>query len=119
MPTTVSRLTIYNGALAAVGERRLLTLTENRRSRRDLDDVWDRGGVRTCLAAGLWKFAKRTAQLNYDPDFTPSFGYQKVFDLPVDWVRWMMVCEDEYFNVPLIKYSSENGHLYCDYEIIY
>lgn len=114
-----SRLSIYNGALAALGERRLMKQTENREARRAMDDVWDRGGVRTCLAAGQWKFAMRASKWNYNPDFTAQFGYRRAFDHPTDWVRWAGVCEDEYFAVPLTMYADEAGFLFCDLDIVY
>lgn len=118
MPTP-SRLTIYQGACAIIGERKLLTTTENRLVRRELDGVWDRGGINTCLASGLWHFAKRAIQWNYDPSFTPPFGYQCVFELPSDWVRWMSVCTDSYFNQPLLQCSTEGQYFYCDLQQLY
>lgn len=96
-----------------------MTVTENRESRRALDDVWDRGGVRTCLAEGLWNFAMRSAKWDYSPDITPSFGYKRAFDHPTDWVRWAGVFEDEYQNVPLLRYVDESGFLYADLDTIY
>lgn len=117
--TTATRLSLYNGACEVVGEGALLTVTENRESRRLLDDVWDRGGVRTCLAAGLWNFARRGIQWNFNPDFTPPFGYRCAYNLPSDWVRWMAVCEDEYMQVPLLRYQDEGQYFYCDLQQIY
>lgn len=113
------RLTIYNGALGAIGDRRLLSTTENRETRRELDGVWDRGAVRTCLSHGLWKFAMRAAQWLYSPDFAPPFGFKRAFNHPADWIRWAGVCEDEFFNVPLTRYMDEAGYLFCDLDMIY
>jgi hypothetical protein len=117
--TTATRLSIYNGACSIIGERQLMTLTENRESRRALDDVWDRGGVNTCLSNGLWNFASRGIQWDYDPSFTPPFGYQCVFEHPADWVRWMMVCTDPYFQQPLLQCSDEGQFFYCDLQRIW
>ena len=44
-----SKLSIYNGALRAIGERRLASLTEDRASRRELDDAYD-DVVANCLS---------------------------------------------------------------------
>lgn len=112
--TAATRLSIYNGACAVIGERALVSTTEVRESRRALDDIWDRGGVGTCLAMGLWKFATRGIQWNFSPDFTPPWGYQCAFNLPADWVRWVAVCQDPYFSVPLIQYSNEGQFFFCD-----
>lgn len=114
-----TKLSIYQGATAALGERTIMALTENRESRRALDDVWSRNGALTCLAVALWNFAQRSAAWDYSPDFTPPFGYKRAFDHPPDWVRWTKVCEDEFQNVPLLQYVDENEYLYCDLDRIY
>lgn len=121
-----TRLSIYNGACIALGERVLQPVspgatysTENRESRRALDDVWDRGGVNTCLAMGLWNFATRGTQWNFDPDFTPPFGYQCAFNLPPDWVRWQAVCVDPYLAVPLLQYTDEGSYFFCDLQMLW
>lgn len=124
--TIATQLSIYNGACAAIGERQLQPASagatysiENRESRRALDDVWNRGGVRTCLSMGLWNFAARGVQWNYDPDITPPFGYQCAFELPEDWVRWMAVCVDPYMSSPLLQYTDEGSYFYCDLQILW
>lgn len=114
--TVATQLSIYQGACSVIGERQLQNLTENRESRRALDDLWARGGVNTCIAAGLWNFAGRGIQWNYDPTLTPAWGYQCVFEIPTDWVRWMMVCVDPYFSQPLLQYTDEGSNFYCDYQ---
>jgi hypothetical protein len=111
---TATRLSIYNGACGVIGERALVSTTEVRESRRALDDIWDRGGVNTCLSMGLWNFAARAIQWNFDPSFTPPWGFQCAFGLPTDWVRWMAVCVDPYLTVPLLQYSDEGQFFFCD-----
>lgn len=130
-PTPVTRgnptqLSIYNGACAAIGERVLQPASpgatfsnENQESRRALDDVWNRGGVRSCLSMGLWNFAARGAQWNFDPDIRPPFGFQCAFQLPIDWVRWMMVCVDPYLSAPLLQYTDEGSYFYCDLQMLF
>lgn len=114
-----SRLTLYNGALMICGERKLASLTENREPRRLLDDVWTRGAVRFCLEQGQWKFAQRTSKLIYDPSITPSFGYQRGFEKPTDWVRTTKLCSDESFTMPLLRYQEEAGFIFADMDNIY
>lgn len=109
-----TQLTIYQGACAVIGDRILQSLTENREVRRRLDDVWNRDGINTCLANGLWHFAKRAIQWNFDPSFTPGWGYQCVFEIPSDWVRWMQVAVDPYYTQPLLQCSTEGQFFYCD-----
>lgn len=119
--TVATRLSIYNGACSVIGERALVAASpgatysvENRESRRALDDIWDRGGVNTCLSMGLWNFAARGIQWNYDPSFTPPWGYQCAFGLPADWVRWRGVYQDPYMSVPMLQYKDEGSFFYCD-----
>ena len=114
-----SKLTIYNGALTVLGERKLADLTENREPRYKLDDVWDNDLIRRVLQMGQWNFAKRTVELESSPSVTPSFGYQFAFDKPSDFVRTIGVAHDEYFNIPITRYSDEASWLFCDQEKIY
>jgi hypothetical protein len=123
---TATQLSIYNGACMAIGERVLQPASpganysnENRESRRALDDVWNRGGVRACLSMGLWNFAARGVQWNFDPDITPPFGYQCAFQLPQDWVRWMAVCVDPYMSSPLLQYTDEGSYFFCDLQMLW
>lgn len=114
-----SQLDIYNGALLHVGERFLASLTEEREPRRLLDHVWATGGVNSCLEAGQWNFAMRTAQIDYDSGVQPSFGYNRAFQKPDDWRLTSSVCADEYFRSPLVRYWDEAGYWYSDLDTIY
>lgn len=114
-----SKLTIYNGALSVLGERKLANLTENREPRFKLDDVWDNDLIRRVLQMGQWNFAKRTVELQASPSVTPAFGYQFAFDKPADFVRTMGLAHDEYFNIPITRYSDEASWWFCDQETIY
>lgn len=117
MPT---QLSIYNGALNVLGERKLADLDENREPRYELDDIWDNELHQRVLQMGLWNFAARSVELAASPSVTPSFGYQFAFDKPPDdFIRTMMVCYDEYFNLPITRYSDEGQWIFCDSEVIY
>ena len=113
------RLSLYNGALFLLGERKLASLTENREPRRVLDDVWAGGAVNYCLEQGLWNFATRSAMIDYDPSYTPPFGYRYRFTKPEDYVRTAAVCTDEYFESPLTRYSDEGGAWYADIQTLF
>jgi hypothetical protein len=114
-----SKLSLYNGALREVGERKLASLSENREPRRVLDSVWDADAVRTCLSAGLWNFAKNSVQIDYSPSVEPAFGYRRAFNKPENWVRTVAVCEDAYFRCPLLGYQDEGDYWYSDLDVIY
>ncbi len=114
-----SKLTIYNGALTVLGERRLQTVTENREPRLKLDTIWDNDMVKRVLQHGQWKFALRAVELEASPSVTPTFGYQFAFDIPVDHIRTIGIASDEYFSNPLTAYSVEAQWWFSDAEKIY
>lgn len=114
-----TKLSLYNGALALLGERKLASLSENREPRRALDDAWDDGAVNFCLAAGQWKFAKRTVQLTAEVAMAPEFGYRKAYQVPSDLMRTTSLCSDEYGNAPLLQYTQEAGFWFADVEPLY
>lgn len=114
-----SKLKLYNGALSILGERKLATVTENREPRFKLDDIYDNDLIDRMLQMGQWNFAARSVELAASPSITPSFGYQYGFDKPADFRRTMMVAYDEYFNIPITRYSDESNWWFCDAEQIY
>lgn len=114
-----TKLTIYNDALQIVGETPLASLTEARPSRYHLDQVWASDEIKCCLEDGQWRFARRTQMLDYDTTVTPSFGYRRAFSKSSDWVTTVAVCQDEYFNSPLLAYKDEAGYIYTDLDVIY
>jgi hypothetical protein len=114
-----TRLQIYNNALTICGETRLASLTEDRKPRRLLDQVWDSNGVQYCLEQGQWQFAMRTQRIDYDPDFAPTFGYSRAFQKPTDWVLTSAVCTDEFFRTPLLAYADELDYWYADLDEIF
>jgi hypothetical protein len=116
---TTTKLRIYNGALAIIGERALGSVSEQRKSRRELDLVWDDGGVDECLEAGQWYFAMRSTRITYDPSITPDWGYKRVFEVPEDHIRTCAVCQDEMLNTPLLSYREEAGFWYSELDTIY
>lgn len=113
------KLSLYNGALRELGERKISSVSEAVERRRVLDSIFDADAVKTCLAAGLWNFAMRAAQVDYSPSVEPDFGYQRAFDKSTDWVRTAAVCEDEYFKSPLLHYEDESEYIFCDLDTIY
>jgi hypothetical protein len=113
------KLSIYNGALTVLGERKLADLSENREPRYKLDAIWDNDMIDRVLKMGQWKFAKRTVQLEASPSVTPSFGYQYAFDRPTDFIRTIAFCHDEYFELPITRYENEASWWFCDQEVIY
>lgn len=113
------KLSIYNGALSIMGERKLASLTENREPRYKLDDIWDNDMIDRVLQMGQWRFAKRTVEMTASPSVTPAFGYQYAFEQPGDFQRTIELCYDEYFTTPITRISKEGSFWFCDAEQIY
>lgn len=115
MPT---KLSLFNGALTALGERRLSDTGENTRSARELSSVYDQV-VEECLSEGSWNFAMETVKIDSDTGITPTFGYAEVFAKPSDWVRTFGLSADEYFNRPLLQYYDDADYFSADITPIY
>lgn len=116
---STSRLKLYNDALTICGERHLASLTEEREPRRLLDHVWDNDGVDACLERGQWKFAMRAVRVDFDANVTPDFGYRRAFSKPSDWVLTSAFCYDEFFDVPITRYSDESDYWYADVDEVF
>lgn len=113
------RLSLYNGALIMLGERKLASLSENTPTRYYLDDIWNEGAMNYCLEQGYWNFAMRSSLITYTPSIEPSFGYRYAMEKPSDLIRLAGLSVDEYFNVPLNQYEDEAGYWYADLDEIY
>lgn len=113
-----TKLQLYNTACRYCSERKI-TLTQDTKARRLLDDVWDQGGVDNCLEMGQWKFAMKAVRIDNDPSVDREFGYTYAFEIPEDWVVTSTICSDEYFDIPLTRYAPENGYWYADIDILY
>lgn len=117
-----TKLTIANGALRLLKERHLTQselINNSREPARLFNAIWDDGGVRACLEAGQWKFAKRTVMLDASPSIEPDFGYQFAFDKPTDFVRTIGIWQDEGCTTPLNTYREEAGYWFASQETIY
>jgi len=114
-----TKLAVYNNALLILGERKLDSLSENRKPRRIFDQVWDSDFVKFCLEGANWNFATRTIRSEYNTAITPDFGYQYAHNKPDDWVRTSALSGDEGLFDALTSYTDEAGYWWTDLETIY
>lgn len=114
-----TKLGLYNAALRHLGETPLASVTESRPSRRALDAAYADGFIDAVLEAGQWNFASRASELTYEPSITPGFGYSRAFTQPDDFIRLLAISADEFFNVPLLEYSEEAEHWFCEHDTLY
>jgi len=112
------QLSLYNGALLKLGQPRLVTLTDEGKARRALDDCYA-NVVKACLEAGLWNFARRFAQVEADPSRSSGFGYAHVFAKPDDWLRTSGVWEDASKRAPLLDYDDRGDDWLANRDTIY
>ena len=115
---TTSKLSLWNGALVALGHERISDTGDPVKSARELTAIHAQT-VEECIAAGSWNFAMETVKLDADTGVTPNFGFTEVFNKPADWVRTMGVSLDEYFSFPLIHYYDDDNFLSADSTPIY
>lgn len=116
-----SKLSLYNGALLVLGERKLGSLAEERAPRRRLDTVWDGGAVKYCLQQGLWNFAIDTISLTYSPSVTipDGFPYLYAFDKPENWVRTAIVSDDGQFINKRFDYVDQGAYWFANPDTIW
>ena len=112
------RLTIYNGALAHLEQRKLASLAENREPKRVLDDIWDKE-VAWCLERHFWNFSYRAVELVASTSVTPTFGYLYAFPIPTDWIRTRKLSTSPTFDPPLLDYAEEAGYWYTNISPIF
>lgn len=113
-----TKLGIFNGALAALGQRELQSLTDPTEPRRVLERLWDNGFVDGLLEQGEWNFAVRTVKSTQDPP-PPAFGFQFRHAKPGDWRRTVKISDQPTFKPQLDNYSDEGNYLYCNAEELY
>jgi hypothetical protein len=121
--TSADKLAMYNGALARLGERRLASLTENRKPRRLLDDAWgaDNNAVRYLLERGEWNFAVKAVESAYTPSVEPDFGFARAHTKPSDFVRLAAMSDEARFLNSLSdrEYVDEAGYWFTDYDTLF
>ena len=113
------KLSIYNGALNIIGERRLANVNENRETRFKLDDIFDNDFKNRLLQMGQWNFAARSVKIPASTTVTPTFGYEFAFPKPDDFVRTMRVAFDDFFKQPITRYNDESQFWFMNEEEIF
>ncbi len=112
-----TQLSLYNGALKALGEPSLSSLDEEREPRRALDDIYD-DSLMLCLEEGMWWFARREAQVESN-ETGPEFGFLYRFEKPSDWIRTIAIATDGGFSCPLMDASDQPDWWYANSTPLY
>lgn len=117
----ITKLQLYNIALMALGERTIDSLSESGEPRRLLDEVYDRGkgAITRCLEQGQWNHAMRAVKIDASASVSPSFGFDRAFDKPTDFIRLNQISADENFSFPLEQYEIEGDYIYAWVDPLY
>lgn len=119
--TTLTKewLPIYNDALQMLGLRRMTTISDERADRTELDAALDSRLVEALFEDYPWNWARIFVKLEANTRLETSFGYQNVFEKPVDLLRLDGVFRDEYGRTPLKDYADQGRNLFCNDGEIY
>ena len=112
------KLDIFNRVLVKLGQRPLLSLTDQRPEQRAIDRVYD-GAVQRMIEGALWKFASRSDELQQSDTAVSQWGYEFVYEIPTDFVRIIRICDNNRFRPTLIDFLLENGYIFCDCTPLY
>lgn len=114
-----TKLGLYNRALVSnLGMRKLATVSENVEPRRVLDTAYE-SFLNAVLEQGNWKFALRSVNSDYDPDVTPTFGHNRAFSKPTDYIRLSSIAVDEFFNAPLLDFREDGNYFYASVDEVF
>jgi hypothetical protein len=113
-----SRLSIYNGALRWLEERKLVNLEEQREPRRYMDDEYDENNL-FCIADGNWNFAMRFIKMGPEKAILPNFGFNFCYRKPIDWNHTFQISGNEGFDPLLRQYADQNGYWFANTGLLY
>lgn len=119
MPTPTT-LSLYNGALRIIKQRRLTTATDDIEARWLLDEEFEEAKA-WCLEQGLWNFASRMVELEASEDEEPLFGLNYAFTKPSDYVRLVKISASPYLWPTLedLQYTDEGDYWYSSVNPLY
>ena len=112
------KLEIFSRTLVKLGQRPLLSLTDNRPEQRAIDRVYD-STLQRLIEGALWKFASKSVEMQTADTAATQFGYQFAYELPEDYSRIIRICDNNRFRPTLIDFLIENGYIFCDCQPLY
>lgn len=109
MPTSLTRLTLYNSALDLISEFPLSSVNDESAYARWLNRNYSLT-VEAALRTDAWNFACKFAEVQEDPD-PPRMRWRKRFGLPPDWVRILQPTRDGFRTGYPIPYAVQGNYL--------
>lgn len=113
----ITKLSQYNDALLALGERQLATLTDESEARRALDAAYD-GALDYCLSIVKPKWASVVKKIDtFTTDANMDFA--NVFSLPADYVAIVKPYSDPKLDEEVTRYILQGRKFATDHSILY
>lgn len=112
----MSKLDLYNDALALLGLRRLATLTDDTPPRYQLDGAYNRQGIEYCLQLVRPTFACKTVRL---VGAVSTVTYPWRHTLPADLIDTVGYWSDQSLEQPVTRYIEDGGDLYTSYQYVW
>lgn len=116
----LSIVQICNAALASIGGRRIVALTDPTREGRSCNDLYD-SSRRSVLRMHKWNCAVKREILTTVDSPAPAFGFTYAFTLPNDFIRVHTVFEgdiaisDEEYRVEGLSIATDRTSVYLKY----
>lgn len=108
-----TKLQVYNRALSMLGERRIMSLTSNRESRRLLDTVYDEVKA-YCLEQGMWIWAMRTVSATAMALPSIAYGFKNAFTRPSDVIHTYFAANHASMKDPLTHFLDDGNTYFSD-----
>ncbi len=110
----VNQVSVCNDGLVMVGAERISSITQDRKSARLLNAIWD-SSRDAVLRARKWNFATKRVVLT--PNSTvPNWGFDYQYDLPSDYLGWLQPDPDDIeFTIEAGKILSNESELNVSY----
>lgn len=112
MPTSYTKLTLWNAALDHIGEYPLTSVSQESAYARWLSRRFEHV-VQAALRANVWGFSCELHSLSAAVD-TPEFRWDYQYDLPNGWLRVLPLTEDGARGGNLIPYEVKDNVLMTD-----
>lgn len=102
MATSISKLTVYNLALAELEQEPVVSLSTDSRNLKVLNNAYDLA-LYTALKARNWDFATTFVQLNLISDASNLSPYTHLYALPNDFIEFQRVFDTDGNDVEFIN----------------
>ena len=105
-----TKLQLYKRACVHMEQSPISALTDNVEVRRRLDDHYD-DALLWLMEQGFWRTGMRTVEITVNEAVSPAFSFEYAHDMPIDFVKRLIVSSSEFLDPPLDEQSAGNAYL--------